>query len=622
MTIPMLSLEYGASVLYRGKPHVIRQESHDLVTVVLYDEASTKLVEAKIEDLSPLSPLSSPPAQDLVTIDEEDWQHAKRIYEIIQPLLANPNRTKAEVLERAAACNVHYVTVYRWIRDFETVGKISVFLRGERKDKGKKLLSGEVEKIISDVIESQFLNKQRWSPAKICREIDKLCKRQKLEPPHFNTIRNRLKQLDSYKTTKARHGSKAAEAEKLQLQGHFPGAEVPLAVVQIDHTPVDIILVDSIRRQPIGRPWLTLLIDVYSRMILGFYISFDPPGNLSMGLCLAHAFLSKEKWLAGFGIDTKWPCWGLPRTIHADNAKEFRGPLLQKACQEYGVNLEWRPVAKPRYGAHIERLLGTLNKEIHGLAGTTFSNTREKEKYDSDSEATMSLEEFEAWFTHLCVDVYHQRPHSSLGMPPIMKWQEGLLGTKQQAGIGVPARIGDELKLKLDLMPFEERTVQHYGILWDHIEYQHDVLRRWVNAPDPDSPKLKRKFLCRRDPRDISTIWFYDPEVRQYYAIPYRNTSHPAISIWEYREALQRTKDENASIPVDEERIFRAYDKMRKIEENATKLTKKTRRAMQRRRTGIPNAKNHVATDQPPPAPPPQPPAVPPDIQPFDEIDG
>jgi len=213
----------------------------------------------------------------------------------------------------------------------------------------------------------------------------------------------------------------------------------------------------------------------------------------------------------------------------------------------------------------------------------------------------MSLEEFEKWFTHLCVEVYHQRPHSTLGMPPIAKWQEGMLGTKKIAGIGLPARITDELKLKLDLMPFETRTVQHYGIVWDHVEYQHDVLRRWVNETDPDNPKLKRKFLCRRDPRDISVLWFYDPEVCQYYAIPYRNTSHPAISIWELRAAEKRAEEERPNVPVDENRIFEAYDKMRLIEEQAKKTTKKVRRDNERKRIGLVKARSHVPRTTPKP---------------------
>ena len=52
----------------------------------------------------------------------------------------------------------------------------------------------------------------------------------------------------------------------------FDSAQRPLDLVQIDHTKLDIIVVDDEQRLPIGRPWITLAIDVYSRMVTGFYI--------------------------------------------------------------------------------------------------------------------------------------------------------------------------------------------------------------------------------------------------------------------------------------------------------------------------------------------------------------
>lgn len=617
-----VSLTYGANVFYRGKRHVIRQESQDFATVVLFEPETGKLIQAQIVDLCPVESLPAVPQKDLNAHDQEVLAEAERKYVLIKPLVDKQGRTKKDVQARASEINVHYVTLYKWLRLFEYTGKLTSLVRQDRKDKGKTELPAETEKLMSDTIDAFYLTKQKLSPAKVIREIDKLCARAGIESPHANTIRNRIKHVDAYRKTKARDGNKAARDAYAAIQGHFPNADTPLSVVQVDHTPVDIILVDDIYREPIGRPWLTLLIDVYSRMVLGFYISFDPPGNLSLGLCLAQAFLPKEKWLAKLGIETTWPCWGVPRTIHADNAKEFRGNMLKNACKEYGINLEWRPVATPRYGAHIERLLGTLNEEIKAAPGATFSNPNERGEYDSVGQAAMSLAEFEKWFTTLCVEIYHQRTHSQLGVPPIAKWQEGVLGTKNKPGIGMPQRITDELRLKLDLMPFETRTVQHYGIIWDHIEYQHDVLRRWINAADPDKPRLKRKFLCRRDPRDISTIWFYDPEVHQYYAIPYRNTAHPAISIWELREAKKRIEAEQSSVQVDENLIFAAYDKMRQIEEDAKKLTKTVRRQNERKRLGLANARSHVDTNTRPPEVPAsdRPPPVR-DIRPFDDID-
>lgn len=620
--LPPLSLDYGATVFYCGKRHVIRQESRNFVTVVLFEPESGKLVEAPIVDVSPAAPLAPSPQKDLNAHERERLAEAERKFGIIKPLLNKPGRTKQEVMARAVESGVHYATLYSWLRTFEITGKLTAFVRQDRKDKGKSLLPAAAEKIVSDTIESFYLTKQKRIASKVIQEIQNLCAEAGIKAPHPNTIRNRLTQIDAFRKTKAREGAKAARDAYAPLKGHFPGADYPLSVVQIDHTPLDIILVDDIHRQPIGRPWLTLLIDVFSRMVLGFYISFDPPGNLSLGLCLAHAFLPKEKWLAQLGIETAWPCWGIPRTIHADNAKEFRGNMLQKACKEYGIDLEWRPVATPHYGAHIERLLGTLNREVHAAPGTTFSKPAERGEYDSDAESAMSLSEFERWFAILCVEVYHQKHHSQLGMPPVAKWQEGVFGVGKKPGIGVAPRITDELRLKLDLMPFETRTVQQYGIVWDHIEYQHDVLRRWINAPDPDNPRLKRKFLCRRDPRDISTIWFYDPEVEQYYAIPYRNTSHPAISIWELREAEKRVIEERSNVEVDENRLFDAYDRMRRIEEDAKKLTKKVRRGNERRRLGLANARSHIeSAPGRSETPTPQAPPRTRDIQPFDEVD-
>lgn len=620
---PRLRLDYGSSVFYNGRRHIICQESSDFVTVALSDPESGKVVHAAISDLSPYSDRPSKPTADLAAIESEKLAEASRKYEIIKPLLEQSRRTIADVKACADKHQVGASTIYRWLREFDRIGRISVFVRKTRSDKGHTELSKQLEQVVTDAIKVNYLTKQKKKVSAVINAVNQTCSRLNIKPTHPNTIRNRVRSISAYEKKKAREGNKAAREAYAPHKGQPPQGAFPLDVVQVDHTPVDIILVDDTYRLPIGRPWLTLLIDNFSRVVLGFYISFDPPGNLSLGLCLAQAFLPKEKWLVKAGIETPWPCWGIPKTIFADNAKEFRGNMLQKACKEYGIELQWRPVGRPEYGGYIERLLGTLNGEIHNAPGTTFSNARQKGDYDSVGQSVMSLAEFEKWFTILCVEVYHQRVHSQLGMTPIAKWHDGIVGTKNKPGIGMPPRIIDEQRFKLDLMPFELRTVQHYGIVWDHIEYQHDVLRRWINAPDPDKPKLKRKFLCRRDPRDISTIWFYDPEVQDYYAIPYRNTSHPAISVWELREAEKRVEEERPGTPVDEMLIFDAYDKMREIEENAKVLTKRVRRNRERTRLGISNARSHIPPTTPKAVPTPPQEKAPPArvIKPFEDID-
>ena len=111
-----------------------------------------------------------------------------------------------------------------------------------------------------------------------------------------------------------------------------------------------------------------------------------------------------------------------------DNAKEFRGNDLRNSCAMYGININWRPVTKPNWGGHIERLIGTFSKEIHELPGTTFSNSKEKGEYKSEKKSALTLSEFEKWLTTYIVDVYHKREHSSLNRSPISAFERGIWG--------------------------------------------------------------------------------------------------------------------------------------------------------------------------------------------------
>lgn len=612
-----LSLKPGAEVLYKERrcriTHVL-----DLGLVLVSDRETNHVEQAKISDLKPVPPARAPkPKVDISQISDAAWQAAEKRYEIIRPLLEISRKTLKDVEARAKEFGIHAMTIYKWIRAYEAQGRITALQVSTRSDKGSSKLLKEVEAIIAATIESEYLTRNPKSITRICTEVAIKCENAKLPVPHCNTVRKRIDQISEEERVSRRKGKKTAAQQFTPIKGHFPGADYPLAVIEIDHTKMDIILVDDIHRRPIGRPWITLAVDIFSRMAAGFYVSFDPPGSLATGLCIAHAILAKDKWLIKHNVASEWPFWGLPKTILLDNAKEFRGNMLRRACMEYGINLEWRPVGRPHFGGHIERFVGTLMKEIHTLAGTTFSNVGERGDYDSEKAATMTLSEFETWLATYIVDVYNQREHKAIGMAPIEKFREGIFGTDDKPGTGLPEKIADEDRVRLDFMPFEERSIQTYGVVIDEIHYYHDVLRRWIGEKDADNPKAKRKFMFRRDPRDISTIWFYDPEVMEYYPIPYRETSHPPISQWEMREMQRQVKE--SKVKVDERAIFEAYERMREVEVAAHGKTKAARRAVQRRKSGLgaiqPTGKKAAPVEATPVT------TMLPDLKPFDELD-
>lgn len=164
-------------------------------------------------------------------------------------------------------------------------------------------------------------------------------------------------------------------------------------------------------------------------------------------------------------------------------------------------------------------------------------------------------------------------------MSPLRRYQQGLFGDNTRPGIGLPRKVVDEEKLRLDFMPFVERTIQSYGTVIDEIHYYHDVMRPYINV---HGKARNRKFLFRRDPRDISTIYFHDPELQQYTSVPYRNTSYPAMSVWELREITATLRREGKA-SIDEPAIFASLERLRAYEDEAVAETRKKRRGRQRR---------------------------------------
>lgn len=177
--------------------------------------------------------------------------------------------------------------------------------------------------------------------------------------PRWTSLRDRVAASDPAVRAAAREGAKAARHPYRPVPGTYQ-AEGTFEVVRIDHTLVDVIIVDRAQRQPLQRPWLTLAIDVASRMVAGFYLTLEPPSALSVSLVIQHLVQPKLDWLESLGIDASWPAAGLPETIHVDNAKEFRSKAPRRGAEEHGILLQYRPIGAPHYGGHIERLIGTM----------------------------------------------------------------------------------------------------------------------------------------------------------------------------------------------------------------------------------------------------------------------
>ncbi len=512
-------------------------------------------------------------------IDDAHWEIAKKRYEIIKPLLGS-NRTKKDVVKRAKKFGVSYGPVYSWIKRYEATGQISslVPLYENKGGKGTDRMNEPVNTIIMDTIDELYKTPQRLKVKDVHREIAIRCKNAGLKPPHENTVRNRINKMSKREIMAKREGVSKSNSIYGSSAGSY-NVKYPLQVIQVDETPLDIILVDEVYRQPIGRPYLTCGEDVFSRMVFGFCLSLEHPSFYTAGQCLYMGIMPKQEYLKQAGVEGDWDIWGLPKSviIHTDNADWYRGKDLRRFCEQYGVSLQFRPVKTPKYGGHIESFIGTVNSEIHKVPGTTFSNTKERGEYDSEAKAVMTIKELESWITNLIVNVYHIRPHSGINlMMPKKKYESGIFGDETTAGTGLPEIIQgeDAIKLRLTLLPSVERSVQRDGVTIDHITYYGDVLRKYVEYGRAGK---KSNFIFKRDPRDISIVYFYAPDLKEYFPIPYRNVAYPPISVWELRKIQKYLKDKNMK-DFNEDDIFRGYAEMNRIKNEAIKKSKSVRR--------------------------------------------
>lgn len=522
--------------------------------------------------------------KDIADIADEDWITIEKRLNAIRPLLKGASRKDIE--EHAKEINVHFTTLYRWLKGYRSTGTVTGLLSRKRgRKKGTVFIEQDTEKIIQDVIKYDYLTIHKPSIKSVINKIKIQCLEKNLAFPSNNTIRNRISQISQYQVLK-QQGNKALANDMYKPAPKKYTADYPLQVIQIDHTKVDLQIVDDENRESIGRPWLTLAIDIYSRMIVGYYLSLDDPSGISVGMCLLNSILPKNQILNDFDIDAEWNVWGKMDSIGCDNGADFRSYSVEKSCLANGIHIEFRPIGKKEYGGHIERLIGTTMKEVHDIPGTTFSNIREKLNYDSEGNALMTFEDVEKWLLIYITKIYQHNIHSSLKTSPLKQWKKGIFGTNDSVGIGYPQIPADTVSLTIDFLPTIERTIQKNGVTIDGLTYFDLVLRSRIRGlermqMESDKNEADKKYIFKRDPRDISKIWFYDDYQQEYYLIPLANPEIPRMSLHELN-LIKKEVTNSKNKTLNEYYIIQGYKELYEHIENSKKQTKKQRRHIQK----------------------------------------
>ena len=573
-----IDIKPNSYVKYKNLEYKITQllNFNEVIGIDVVTKKAKLLPIAELSSIEPSKDINAESiSKDISEINDSEYNEAKRRYEAILPLLEK-NLSRKDSVEYSKKIGIHFTTLYRWQERYKSTGTILGLISNKvGAKKGNTRLNSEIEILIKRIIDSYYLTIQKPSVQSVIDKVLAECKKMNIIAPHSNTIRNRIESISEYEKLK-KQGSKSIARTRYEPTPNKFEADYPLQLIEIDHTPCDIILVDDEHRLPIGRPWITVAIDIYSRMIVGYYLSMNAPSVTSVGMCVSNTILPKDTLLAKFDVNSNWNVWGFPETIHVDNGADFRAEAVKKAGLAHGINIEFRPVGRANFGGHIERVIGTLMHEIHNLPGTTFSNIKQRGEYDSDANASMTFFEFEKWLVTFITKIYHKRVHNSLSLTPEQQWEEGLFGDENS--IGFIQKPSSNSTIILDFLPIYERTIQKNGVNIDGLNYYEHVLRTKINQTENGK---KKQFIFKRDPRDIRYVWFYEESTKEYFKIPVANQNMPSMTAWEFDSIKTNLKNKGLK-RVNQDAILEAREELHNQIQLSVKNSKKARRDSQR----------------------------------------
>ncbi|MFU2477449.1 helix-turn-helix domain-containing protein [Pseudomonas aeruginosa] len=586
-----VSLQIGELVSHKGENYRLsgNMDYHHMVGIHVVTRISKALPIAELKRVTSEEARADSISYSLDHVADQDWVEAERRWAIILPLIKGDLYKAGAVEARAQEFNVSRATIYRWIERYKSTGEYLALIPKSRGWKeGSSRLCDKVELIISNVIQSFYLTTRRPSKLEVHRVISDACKLQGLPSPSLPAVSRRIEQVPPKVRLKARGYGDVARDTYEPTPSRYE-ADYPLHRIQIDHTPADVIIVDDVFRRAIGRPFLTLSIDMYTRLINGYYLSLYEPSALSVAMCLVQAMLPKHKWLNHHGIDGEWNAWGKPYEVHSDNGPDFKAKSLIQSCTVHKIEREFRPVKTPHWGGHIESLMNTKAKAFATLPGATWRNINERGEVNSDGKAALTFAEFERWLIAEIIK-YNNKPHSGIAfMSPASKWHEAFFGSSLRRPIcGLPPVPECPITLEIDFLPSAYKTVQTYGVEWNACYYA-EVLRPWIGRKDPSTNKTQ-KMVFRRDPRDINYIWFFEPVEGKYHKIPILDDPYPGVTVAEYRKAKLQVKKEGLNM-ADSGVVRKMIALQKSIVEEASAKKKSLRREGQKTKN---NAKSRT----------------------------
>ncbi len=401
----------------------------------------------------------------LTALSEEQRALAMERFAVVR-LVVEEGLPQAQV---AREQHIPLRSLQRWIALYRKRGLIGL-ARPTRTDRGthRHLTTNQIH-----LIEGLALQKPKPSIATVHRKVIALAQEQEWKPPSYDEVYQIIKRLDPGLLTLAHEGEKAYRDAFDVVARHE--ADYPNALWQADHSLLDIWLLNE-QGKP-AKPWLSIILDDYSRCVAGYLIGFQAPSALHTALMLRCAIWRKA--------DPRWHICGIPEQFYTDHGSDFTSVHLEQVAADLKIALQFSWPAVPRGRGKIERFFSTVNQLfLADLPGYAASGQLRP-------EAVLDLPTFEGRFRAWLLSEYHVRIHEGTGQAPQERWEAG----------GFLPHMPPSLE-HLDLLLLtvrKPRRVHQDGIYFQGRRYFDVTLAAYVGED----------VLIRYDPSDMAEIRVY-----------------------------------------------------------------------------------------------------------------
>ena len=228
-------------------------------------------------------------------VDDDAFAQAERQARAFDKVLDGSEPRRALIARAAAEVNLTSRQVYNLLKRYAGERTVSSLLPRRGNARAKRL-NESVEAIIAATLSEQWLVEEAPPLAPVVEEIRARCSSAGERPPSYIAVQTKIPLLFDAMTIAKARSANPKHVRRLKPRPGYITAPRPLAVCQIDHTPADIHFVEVVNDAGVfvGRPYLTIVVDVFSRAILGFCLTIEKPSSLSVALCLAQALCPKD----------------------------------------------------------------------------------------------------------------------------------------------------------------------------------------------------------------------------------------------------------------------------------------------------------------------------------------